>query len=182
MPITKKVRFEVFKRDGFKCAYCGKSPPQITLEVDHIDPRSRGGKDDINNLLTACFECNRGKTNIPLTKAPLKLSENLEILKEQEDQLKEYRKFVKKIENRIIKDIEDINAVYKMAFPGWEFSDKFKQVSLKRFLSLLPKEEIMSSLELAIARVKDSDKVISYFCGICWHKIKGTKPYESKES
>ena len=69
-----------------------------------------------------------------------------------------------------------------MAFPGWEFSDKFKQVSLKRFLSLLPKEEIMSSLELAIARVKDSDKVISYFCGICWHKIKGTKPYESKES
>jgi hypothetical protein len=182
MPITKKVRFEVFKRDGFKCAYCGKSPPQITLEVDHIDPKSKGGKDDINNLITACFDCNRGKKNIPLTKAPLKLSENLEVLKEQEEQIKEYRKFVKKIEMRVNKDIEEINSIYSQSFPGWAFSDRFKQVSLKRFLNLLPKEEIKESLELAIARMKNKDKVISYFCGICWHKIKGTKPYESKES
>ena len=65
MSITKKLRFEVFKRDGFKCAYCGKNPPQVTLEVDHIDPKSKGGKDDINNLVSACFDCNRGKKAIP---------------------------------------------------------------------------------------------------------------------
>lgn len=177
MAITKKIRFEVFKRDGFKCAYCGKTPPQVTLEVDHIDPKSKGGKDDINNLLTSCFDCNRGKRDIPLSKIPSKLSDNLEILKEQEYQLKEYRKFIKKIQTRINKDVEDINVIYKEAYPGWEFSNNFKEISLKRFLGLLPKNEIEDALRLAIARKgKRRDFVTQYFCGICWHKIRGTKP------
>jgi len=178
--MTKKLRFEVFKRDGFKCAYCGRTPPTVTLEVDHIDPKSKGGKDDINNLLTSCFDCNRGKKDIPLSTIPNKLSENLEILQEQENQLKEYRKFIKKIELRVNKDIQEINLIYSNSYPGWEFSDKFKEISLKRFLSLLPKHEVIESLKLAIARKgKNKDQVINYFCGICWHKIKGTKPYES---
>jgi 5-methylcytosine-specific restriction endonuclease McrA len=89
MAISKKRRFEVFKRDGFKCVYCGKSPPAVILEADHIEPKSKGGVDDINNLITACFDCNRGKSNIPLGKIIPKLSKNLEVLKEQEEQLKD---------------------------------------------------------------------------------------------
>jgi hypothetical protein len=60
-PISKKLRFEVFKRDGFKCQYCGKSAPDIVLHVDHINPVKRGGKNDIMNLITSCLECNLGK-------------------------------------------------------------------------------------------------------------------------
>jgi 5-methylcytosine-specific restriction endonuclease McrA len=123
MAISKKIRFEVFKRDGFQCAYCGKTPPQVTLEVDHVDPKSKGGKDDINNLITACFDCNRGKRNIPLSKVPAKLTENLEVLQEQEDQIKAYRQFIKKIERRVKKDIDEINDIYTKAYPGWQFSD-----------------------------------------------------------
>ena len=41
--ITKSVRFEVFKRDGFKCQYCGASAPDVILEVDHIVPVAEGG-------------------------------------------------------------------------------------------------------------------------------------------
>ena len=85
MAISKKLRFEVFKRDGFKCAYCGETPPEVVLEVDHIDPKSKGGSNDINNLITACFACNRGKRNISLNKIPRKISENLEILKLKEN-------------------------------------------------------------------------------------------------
>ncbi len=96
MSITKKMRFEVFKRDGFKCAYCGRTPPAVTLEVDHIQPKSKGGKNDINNYITACFDCNRGKRDIPLDKIPAQLRQNIEALKEKEEQLKEYRKFIKK--------------------------------------------------------------------------------------
>lgn len=59
--ISKKVRFEVFKRDSFTCQYCGKSSPDVILEVDHISPVAGGGQNDIINLLTACRDCNSGK-------------------------------------------------------------------------------------------------------------------------
>lgn len=64
--ISKKLRFEVFKRDSFKCQYCGNVSPDVTLEVDHIKPVSEGGTNDITNLITACFDCNRGKSDILL--------------------------------------------------------------------------------------------------------------------
>lgn len=59
--MKKSLRFEVFARDGFICQYCGSRPPDVVLEVDHIHPRSRGGTDDIINLVTSCYDCNRGK-------------------------------------------------------------------------------------------------------------------------
>lgn len=66
MAISKRKRFEVFKRDSFTCQYCGQKAPDVVLEVDHIEPRSKGGKDDILNLVTACLECNRGKAAVRL--------------------------------------------------------------------------------------------------------------------
>lgn len=59
--IEKKIRFEVFKRDSFKCQYCGRSAPDIILEVDHIVPICENGDSNIINLITSCFDCNRGK-------------------------------------------------------------------------------------------------------------------------
>lgn len=177
MAISKKIRFEVFKRDGFKCGYCGKSPPTVILEIDHIDPKSKGGKDDINNLLTSCFDCNRGKTNTPLNRITPQLSENLEILKEKEDQLKEYRNFVRRVEQRVGKDIDDINQIYIDAFPGWQLSDTFKNVSIRRFLTLLPKHVIEESLHYSISKIQDKDNAVKYFCGVCWRKIKGTDKF-----
>lgn len=59
--VSKKTRFEVFKRDSFKCQYCGSSAPDVILEVDHIKPKSKGGKNDLFNLVTSCKACNRGK-------------------------------------------------------------------------------------------------------------------------
>lgn len=174
MSVSKKVRFEVFKRDGFQCCYCGKTPPEVILEADHIDPKSKGGKDDINNLLTACFDCNRGKKDIPLDKAPAKLSENLQILKLKEEQLKEYRKFAKKIEARIKADMDKIDGMYQETFPGWGLSDHFRIGSLKQFLKRLPFHEVQEAMEIATSRfAHDKNNAIPYFCGVCWRKIKG---------
>jgi Restriction endonuclease len=61
MPISKKVRFEVFKRDSFTCQYCGMAAPEVILHVDHIEPKSKGGSHNILNLLTSCSSCNSGK-------------------------------------------------------------------------------------------------------------------------
>lgn len=176
MSASKKIRFEIFKRDGFKCAYCGKSPPAVVLEVDHIEPKAKGGKDDINNYITACFDCNRGKRDIPLEKIPAQLQENLEVLREQEAQLKEYRRFIAKIEKRLTDDFDEINNIYSENYPEWEFSDQFKNVSLRRFLQLLPKHRVIEALNIAITKwPNNKDRVIPYFCGVCWNMIRGTE-------
>lgn len=56
-----KLRFNVLKRDNFTCQYCGRSAPNVSLVVDHIFPFSKGGKNTIENLRTACSDCNFGK-------------------------------------------------------------------------------------------------------------------------
>ena len=45
-------------RDGHKCVYCGSSE---NLTVDHVRPRSKGGTDTADNLVTACRPCNQAK-------------------------------------------------------------------------------------------------------------------------
>lgn len=57
------IRFSVLKRDGFKCIYCGRSPlhDNAVLEIEHVIPRSKGGTNEMNNLVAACRECNIGK-------------------------------------------------------------------------------------------------------------------------
>jgi predicted restriction endonuclease len=56
-------RFSVLERDNFTCQYCGRNPKvhKVVLVVDHINPKKRGGDDSIDNLITACVECNLGK-------------------------------------------------------------------------------------------------------------------------
>lgn len=65
------LRFAVFHRDNFRCRYCGRSVDEgAILEADHVMPRSRGGPDTMANLVTACWDCNRGKSDRPLDIVP----------------------------------------------------------------------------------------------------------------
>jgi len=59
--LSQKVRWQVLARDSFTCQYCGRKPPDVVLEVDHMTSVADGGSDEMSNLTTACFECNRGK-------------------------------------------------------------------------------------------------------------------------
>lgn len=61
--ISIRRRFLVFKRDQFSCVMCGRSGVGVKLEVDHKIPISKCGTNNIDNLQTLCFECNRGKRN-----------------------------------------------------------------------------------------------------------------------
>jgi RNase P/RNase MRP subunit POP5 len=67
-PLSKRTRFEVFKRDGFRCVYCGATPNEGALHADHVTPVAGGGTDDVANLVTACASCNLGKSDVPLTR------------------------------------------------------------------------------------------------------------------
>jgi hypothetical protein len=60
------LRFRVLSRDRFKCVLCGDHPaknPDCDLHVDHIIPRSRGGRAEFSNLRTLCAPCNIGRGN-----------------------------------------------------------------------------------------------------------------------
>lgn len=62
-PISKGLRWKVFVRDNFTCQYCGRTPKKhgVTLEIDHKIPVSKGGTNELDNLVTSCSDCNRGK-------------------------------------------------------------------------------------------------------------------------
>ncbi len=62
--VPLKIRWEVLKRDNYKCRKCGRSPSvdhKVRLEVDHKIPVAKNGQNDIENLWTLCWECNQGK-------------------------------------------------------------------------------------------------------------------------
>jgi len=67
MNVSKRTRFKVFDRDDYTCRYCGKTPADgITLEADHVTPKSKGGDNSMENLVTSCFDCNRGKSDLTI--------------------------------------------------------------------------------------------------------------------
>lgn len=64
--ISPHDRFDIFKRDNYRCQICGvsaKDGEHVRLEVDHIVPKSKGGSDFDSNTWTLCSECNRGKSD-----------------------------------------------------------------------------------------------------------------------
>lgn len=65
-PVGKRLRFEVMKRDGFKCRYCGAGALQSPLHVDHVIAVANGGPTEAANLVAACASCNLGKSSVPL--------------------------------------------------------------------------------------------------------------------
>ncbi|MGI4744981.1 MAG: HNH endonuclease [Janthinobacterium lividum] len=60
-PIGKSQRFRILHRDGFQCTYCGATPPDVVLHIDHVKAVANGGSNDDENLVTACLPCNLGK-------------------------------------------------------------------------------------------------------------------------
>lgn len=60
--MTDSLRYDILRRDGFKCCICGATAEDgIKLHVDHIKPVAKGGKTEKSNLRTLCDRCNHGK-------------------------------------------------------------------------------------------------------------------------
>lgn len=61
--VDKKVSWKVFRRDGFKCRYCGID--HVPMTVDHVILWEEGGATVEDNLLTSCGKCNKTRGNMP---------------------------------------------------------------------------------------------------------------------
>lgn len=59
--VSNKMRFSIYKRDGYMCCICGRTERSDFLEIDHIKPIAKGGKSTYDNLQTLCRRCNKRK-------------------------------------------------------------------------------------------------------------------------
>lgn len=171
-PLSKKIRFDVFKRDKFTCQYCGATPPRVILHVDHIVAVAEGGKNNIDNLVTSCEACNLGKGARSLSDIPQSLKDKANSVKEREEQLKGYNAIMMDRAKRI----EDEAWMVAACLQGKLSIDTFNKadlISIKMFLGKLSVFEVRDAAEIANSRFGYSvKKCFKYFCGICWKKIR----------
>lgn len=171
-PISKRVRFEVFKRDGFQCQYCGASPPEVLLHIDHIEPVSKGGGNDESNLVTSCQGCNLGKSNVLLSSAPKSLQDRSAEAEEREAQLSAYADIMREVRDRIDRQAWEIAEELSPGCSERGYS-KDRLSGIRRFVSELPYHTVMDATSIANGRFPYSEtRAFKYFCGVCWRIIR----------
>ena len=169
-PLSKKTRFEVFKRDSFTCQYCGSKSPDVILEVDHILPISKGGKNEILNLITACFDCNRGKRDN-------KISDN-SVISKQRQQIEELNIRRQQLEMMLkwrdgISDIENITHKKAIEYFNKHFTGfKLSVIGEKSIIKCVKKfglKETLDAIDISINKYMKSDNDLC----LCLNKVGG---------
>lgn len=135
MALSKKTRFEVFKRDSFTCHYCGRKAPDVVLQVDHIQPRSKKGKDDLLNLITSCFDCNMGKKDRELSDDSVvaKQRGQLEALQERKEQIEmmlEWQRSLMNLDQQAIDGLSD----FWCSLADWTGVTEIGRAKLRKWL------------------------------------------------
>lgn len=170
--ISKKTRFDVFKRDGFRCQYCGAHPSEnVLLEADHINPVAEGGSNDADNLVTACWDCNRGKGARLLTVVPQSLEDKAAETVEREAQIAAYSQVMQARRDRIEADVWAVASPYMTHFGDDGIRhDRFN--SIKGFVDRLGVHRTLELMELSLGQRYGRDRLFRYFCGCCWKRIR----------
>lgn len=175
--ISKSLRFEVFKRDSFKCCYCGAEAPKAVLHVDHIEAVANGGTNDITNLVTACADCNLGKSDKPLSEnaAVAKSRAQLDELQERSEQLElimQWRKGLRGLaDDRVNKLAEYWNAYIR----GHHLNDVGNR-ALAKLLRLYSIDDICAAMDAAANQYLKFDQSgypTSESCNLAFNRVGG---------
>jgi hypothetical protein len=174
--LSKKTRFEIFKRDGFTCRYCGKQPPDIVLVIDHIDPVANGGDNDAMNLVTSCETCNQGKGARLISTISPRPDADVEWL-EMQQEISELRRYQmsKKERDRMEKEI--IEGFQKF---WWDNVDERSAPSDAVFFSWLTwatPDQIDEAIKITASKnfkLPNFQEKLRY-CAGCLHNMTGTR-------
>lgn len=114
--MSKRLRFEVLKRDGFRCRYCGANAMTTPLEIDHVIAVANGGTNHADNLVTACWGCNAGKSSVPIDDSQLAQTIPTALMKEHAKQIRAMLIAARSV--RLAKQAvyEEIDAAWAAAF------------------------------------------------------------------
>lgn len=189
--LSVRTRFEVFKRDRFTCSYCGRTPPEVLLEADHIIPKAAGGSDDLANLTTACATCNRGKAARLLEEgtAPVVGRATVEELAERVEQAKAYMELLGGLSTLVTRQIGMVVDAWAHAFGArveerdtgtvWVLDVDWgepwpNEPSVRRFLRSLPLADVLEAVDIAAAKFNGmaGTSATRYFYGVCHRAIR----------
>lgn len=172
MAVSKRLRFEIFRRDGFRCRYCGATPEHSELRPDHVVPEALGGKDEPSNLVTACTDCNSGKSSVLLeSTTAADVNEYsfrwAEALAAAAEEMEHNRRAA-----------QERHAWFRRAWASWTMVDGRAAVlpndwpaSVEAFLGAGLTENLMTdAVETAMSRHGIRER-FAYFCGICWRLV-----------
>jgi hypothetical protein len=152
------LRMEIFKRDSFTCQYCGNKAPESILHVDHIKPVSKGGTNDIFNLITSCIDCNLGKSDRELSDDTVIIKqrnqlEELQQRREQLDMLYEWQCGMKGIDkDKNEKAIEYLEDSFDIK------TTEYAKMELYKIVSRFDFQDVLDSIDIAADQYLDTDK------------------------
>lgn len=176
MAVSKRLRYEILRRDNHTCRYCGRSAPEVRLTVDHVLPVALGGRDDAENLVACCGDCNSGKTSTP-PDAPL-------LANVQEDALR-WSAAMHAAIARAAKDHEAALGYRRAFIDAWcdwtiggeatapRFLPDGWETSVENFRTRgLPIEILTGAVDKAMgAKHVAAASIFKYMCGIAWSTI-----------
>lgn len=184
--ISKKARFEIFKRDSFTCQYCGAQAPDVILHVDHIKPVVKNGTNDILNLITSCAGCNFGKGARELTDdAEIKKQQSqLNDLNERRNQLEQlikWRKGLTDIDRDAMGHVADY---WNEKTVNHSVTDTGKAI-LKSHIKKYGVSSVLDAIDIAADRyfkygndgvtVESVDNAFNKIRGICYYRANPDK-------
>ena len=176
MAVSKRLRYEIFRRDNHACRYCGASAPDVPLRVDHVTPVALGGTDEPGNLVTSCEPCNNGKSSsspdathvAAVSDDALRWADAMkqaaENLRQQQAPKDEYRDTFLAEWNRWHLGKDDDK---KVPLPNdWKQAmDRFRVAGIPTWMWA----DIVDAA-MANQKVKP-DNTFRYVCGIAWNKV-----------
>ena len=169
--ISKALRFEIFKRDGFTCRYCGKQPPSVKLVIDHVDPVSKGGTSMPSNLITSCETCNQGKGAKSMKDVSLTDEDSLRRSQENLEQISQARLAHSAVMARR-KMRQEIEEYFKDIYNGTHAGDR----GVSALLNLADEfgvKVLLRWIDSAHSRDVRCYDAIQYICGIARNVRKG---------
>ena len=171
MALSKRLRYEVLRRDSHTCRYCGATAPDVKLTVDHVVPTALGGTDESSNLVAACAGCNSGKaaTN---PDAPLVADVAADAVR--------WSAAIKQAAENMLDELGRRTAVYDAFHAAWtswtttppELPGDWR-ASVDQFIGAgLPMPVLIECVDLAMGNGKvRPDNVFRYMCGIAWNRV-----------
>jgi len=177
MTVSKRMRYEVLRRDGHRCRYCGAAAPGVMLTVDHVVPVALGGSDDPSNLIAACGPCNAGKSSsspdAPIVAA---VDDKAARWANAMAQVAAERAADREWMNTILSDFtrlweiagwvdEEFNFYYYERDDDWGNSIRQLVTAGLNFDDLVELVNVSFENELVTKKWK-------YFCGCCWTRIR----------